>query len=85
MHRDRQNKDGIYWFRCYSQWKYAKEACTVVSVKEADLMAGILTTLCSHSEVIRSKLLYLESVGNKIETNKSEAELRKIKQDQDKN
>jgi hypothetical protein len=52
MHRHRQNKDGIYWYRCETQWKIAKNACYVVSVKEADIENAVLMLLRKYSEAI---------------------------------
>ena len=59
-HRHRQNKDGTYWFRCESRWKFSKDACTVVSVKEADLKAEIVAVIHRHAEVILGKFVHLE-------------------------
>jgi DNA invertase Pin-like site-specific DNA recombinase len=50
MNRQRQNKDGTYWHRCNSQLRYGKNACTVVSVKEADLIKELLAMLRKYAE-----------------------------------
>ena len=52
MHRNRQNSDGAYWFRCESKWKYAESACVQVSVKESDLLETILVTAEKHFETL---------------------------------
>ena len=52
MQRKRQNKDGTYWFRCESQWKYAKEACVVVSAKEKDILEQILLAVKKYSDIL---------------------------------
>ena len=83
MHRHRQNKDGTYWFRCESQWKYAKDACTVVSVKEADLKTKVLTTLHLQAEAVLGKYISVEKES--ATPDNSAAELREINQRIDKN
>lgn len=60
MRRHRQQKDGIYWLRCESQTKYGKGACTVVSVKEADLIAELLAMIHKQAEEILGKCIILE-------------------------
>ena len=60
MKRKRQNKDGTYWFRCESQVKYGKEACTIVSVKEIELKTQIMTMLHEQSETIFGRYISLE-------------------------
>jgi DNA invertase Pin-like site-specific DNA recombinase len=76
LRRKRQNTDGIYWFRCDSQWLYGKGACTVVSVKEADLKTEILTTLHKQSEAILGRYICMEKEAAK--PGNSTAELHKI-------
>lgn len=51
MHRHRQNKDGTYWYRCESQWKYHKGACYQVSVKEEEIKTEVF---CPTSQACRS-------------------------------
>jgi len=80
MHRKRQNSDGTYWFRCESQAKYGKKACTVVSVKEIDLKIQIMTILHKQSEAIFGKYLWLE----RNLSDSDDAELREINQGLDK-
>ena len=83
MHRHRQNKDGTYWFRCESQWKYAKDACTVVSVKESDLKTETMTMLNKQAEAILGRRTALEQIA--VVSDDSAAELREINQHMDKN
>ncbi len=52
MHRHRQNKDGTYWYRCESQWKYHKGACYQVSVKEEEIKTEVFALLRKHAEAI---------------------------------
>ena len=82
MKRKRQNKDGTYWFRCESQWKYGKDACTVVAVREADLKTHILTVLHTQAETILGRYITLEKTAVTPDT--SAAELREINQHMDK-
>lgn len=82
MRRKRQNKDGTYWFRCDSQWKYGKDACTVVSVREADLKTDILTVLNKQAEAILGRYISIERASAAPDTNA--AELREINQGLDK-
>lgn len=74
MHRHRQNKDGIYWFRCESQWKYKGTACVQVSVKEAEVKTEILATLHKQAEAILGQCIRLEREDN----GSGEARLREI-------
>lgn len=78
MKRKRQNKDGIYWFRCETQWKFSKDACTVVSVKEADLAEKIMMLLQKQSEAMRGELISIEKASSKQEKERLDAELRSI-------
>ena len=84
MKRKRQNKDGTYWFRCESQWKYSKNACVQVSVKETDLIAGIFAKLHKMSKVISGRLSSLENDCCNKEKGMLERELYKINQSLDK-
>jgi DNA invertase Pin-like site-specific DNA recombinase/predicted Zn-ribbon and HTH transcriptional regulator len=84
MKRKRQNKDGAYWFRCESQWKYSKDACTVVSVREADLKSEVMTLLQIQSNVINGKLINAYNISSKTEKDKLNAELREINKGLDK-
>ena len=52
MHRHRQNKDNVYWYRCESQWKIHKSACVQVSVKETELVSGIVALIHKQTEAI---------------------------------
>jgi DNA invertase Pin-like site-specific DNA recombinase len=75
MRRKRQNKDGVYWYRCESQWKYAKDACVQVSVKETELKTEILALLHKHSEAILGHYIEIES---ERKSDGADAELREI-------
>jgi hypothetical protein len=79
LRRKRQNKDGTYWFRCDSQWKYGKDACTVVSVKEADLITDIMTVLHKQSEAILGRYISIEKAAAMPDNNA--AKLREINQE----
>jgi len=63
MKRKRQYSNGIYWFRCESQAKYSEGACTVVSVKETDLIAEIMAMLHKQAEAILGKCISLEKAA----------------------
>ncbi|MCL2222405.1 MAG: recombinase family protein [Oscillospiraceae bacterium] len=81
MKRKRQNKDGIYWFRCESQTKYGKGACTVVSVKEAELVKELLVMLRKQAEVLLSGCATIEKSAD---PHKFEAKLTEINKGLDK-
>jgi DNA invertase Pin-like site-specific DNA recombinase len=83
MHRHRQNKDGTYWFRCESKWKLAKDACGVVSVKEADLKAAIVAVIQKHAEAILGRFIRLGREAN-CGDKSAAAELREISSKLDK-
>jgi|GEM_PF-2203119 len=76
MRRKRQNKDGTYWYRCKSQDRYGKAACTVVSVKEQDLLRELLTMLQVHSQVLLGRYITLDRAVPSEAA--SDAELREI-------
>jgi hypothetical protein len=61
MHRHRQNKDGTYWFRCETQWKFSKNLCTVVSVRESDLKSEIIAIVHKYSEIVHGKFIELNA------------------------
>ena len=82
MKRKRQNKDGTYWFRCESQWKYGKDACTVVAAREADLKTDILTILHKQAEAILGRYVTIEKAA--AAPDNSAAELREVNQRMDK-
>jgi len=84
MHRKKPSTNGTHWFRCESQWKYAKDACVPVSVREEDLKSEIMTLLHKQSEAISGRLISLACETSKPETNKADAELREINQGLDK-
>ena len=77
MHRHRQNKDGIYWYRCESQWKIHKDACYQVSVKEDELKAEILVLLRKHAEAILGGYIHRERM-TPVKNAASETELAEI-------
>jgi hypothetical protein len=81
LHRHRQNKDGTYWFRCESQWKYGKDTCTVVSVKESELKSEILAMLHKHAEAVLGH--YIAAKKEAVATDTRDAELREINQGMD--
>jgi hypothetical protein len=83
MHRNRQNKDGIYWFRCESRWRFTKDTCTVVSVKETDLKTEIVAILHKHAEIILGKFISLERETNRGDST-ADSELREINSKLDK-
>ncbi len=60
MHRHRQNKDGIYWYRCESQWKFHKDACFQVSVKEDEIKTEVFALLHKHAEAILGGYIQME-------------------------
>ena len=74
MHRHKQAGHDYYWFRCESQWKYGKDACTVVSVKEDDLKTEILATLHKQAEAISGQYIAIEKAA--AAPDNSAAELR---------
>jgi len=82
MKRKRQNKDGTYWYRCESQWKYGKDTCTLASVKEDDLKTHILTVLHKQAEAILGRCITVEKSA--AVPDNSAAELREINQRMDK-
>ena len=63
MHRHRQNKDGIYWYRCESQWKYHKNACYQVSVKEDELKSEVFMLLRKYAEAILGRHIQMERIA----------------------
>jgi len=82
LKRKRQNKDGTYWFRCDSKWKYGKDACTIIAVREADLKRDILTILHTQAEAILGRYISFEQAA--AAPDNSAAELREINQKLDK-
>jgi len=81
MKRKRQNKDGIYWYRCESQGKFGKNVCTVVSVKEAELLKELLVMLRKQAEVLLGGCAAIEKSA---EPDKFEAKLKEINRGLDK-
>ncbi len=55
MARKRQNSDGIYWYRCESQQNYGKQSCTVVSIKEAELVNVLLMLFHEQNRLITGR------------------------------
>jgi hypothetical protein len=82
MKRKLQNKDGTYWYRCESQQKYGKQACSVVSVKEHELKTQILTVLYKQAEAILGRYIISE---RKFKTSDDvDSDLREINKGLDK-
>jgi DNA invertase Pin-like site-specific DNA recombinase len=81
MHRQRNNKTGEYWFRCESQWKYAKSICTVVSAREDDIREAVLSAFKAHNGEIIAFALRLQKEAPQTETKQAGdgAELAQIK------
>ncbi len=77
MHRHRQNKDGVYWYRCESQWKRKKDACFVVSVKEEELRQAVFLLLAKYAEAIAGESLRRERMAPVAEA-AAEKELAEI-------
>ena len=77
MHRHRQNKDGIYWYRCESQWKFHKDACFQVSVKEDELKSEVFALLRKHAEAILGGYIQMERMAP-MKTAAADTELDEI-------
>ncbi|MDJ0304456.1 MULTISPECIES: recombinase family protein [Dehalobacter] len=77
MHRHRQNKDGTYWYRCESQWKYHKGACYQVSVKEEEIKVEVFALLRKHVEAILGRHIRIERV-TPVKNAAAETELMEI-------
>ncbi|MDR0840065.1 MAG: recombinase family protein [Christensenellaceae bacterium] len=77
MHRRRQNKDGVYWYRCESQWKFHRDACFVVSVKEAELQEGVFTLLGKYAGAITGGYIRRERM-TPVKDAAAEGELKEI-------
>jgi DNA invertase Pin-like site-specific DNA recombinase len=77
LHRHRQNKDGTYWFRCGTTWKFGKDLCTVVSVKEADLKSEILAILHKQAEALLGRYISIGKAENPAKSG-AETELKEI-------
>jgi len=84
LHRKRQNKDGVYWFRCESQWKYGRDTCVCVSVKETDLKTAIIELLHKKSEAILGKFISIEAPTAIASGKAIEKELKEIRSQLDK-
>jgi len=87
MRRTRQNKDGVYWFRCESQVKYAKKACVQVSIKEEDLKSAAVTMLHKYIEILLGRKLRLcrKAAGTTSAIPNTNAELVTVQRAMDKN
>lgn len=59
MKRCRQNKDGVYWYRCQTQNKHSQKACVQVSVKEEDLKTGAAAMLRKYAEAMMGQRIKL--------------------------
>ena len=77
MHRHRQNKDGTYWYRCESQWKYHKGACYQVSVKEEEIKTEVFALLRKHAEAILGGYVHRERM-TPVKNAAAETELAEI-------
>lgn len=77
MHRHRQNKDGTYWYRCESQWKYHKGACYQVSVKEEEIKAEVFALLRKHAEAILGRHIRIERM-TPVKNAAAETELMEV-------
>ena len=84
MHRYRQNWNGVYWFRCRTLWKYAKNACVPISVREEELKAEIMALLHKQSAAILGRSVRIEKAYTKEAQAKCDAELREINNSLDK-
>ena len=60
MGRHRQNKDGVYWFRCETQWQVQENACFPVSIKEAELQRAVFELLTKHAQAILGGYIRIE-------------------------
>jgi DNA invertase Pin-like site-specific DNA recombinase len=63
------------WFRCDTRWRYGKDACVQVSVKEDALIGEILAILQKHSETLRGRF-----IGADKRTSDDEASCRKLRE-----
>jgi hypothetical protein len=57
LHRFRQFGHEEYWFHCDTRWRYGKDTCVQVSIKENSLAEGILTILQQHSETLTGRFI----------------------------
>jgi hypothetical protein len=78
MHRHRQNKDGTYWYRCESQWRYHKDACFQVSVKEKEIQTEVVALLGKYAEAILGRYLRIECAASSRDS-AAETELNTVK------
>lgn len=78
MHRNKQSNHDYYWYRCESQWKYGKNTCVQVSVKESDLITEILTLLHKHAEAVLGRFITFEKRIAGSNEKALESELREI-------
>lgn len=87
MHRHRQNKDNVYWWRCESQHKYSKTACVQVSVKEEDLRSGAAIMLRQYAEMLLGRKVKLcrQAMSGLPDEQQQKTELQRIEQETQKN
>ena len=87
MQYKRQNKDGIYWFRCNTQVIYSKSACTQVSIKEEDLKSAAVAMLHKYAETLLGRKLKLcrKAAGTTSIVPDKSAELVSVRRAMDKN
>jgi len=84
MHRHRQGWNGVYWYRCRTLWKYAKDACVPVSVREEELKDSVITLLHKQSEAILGRHASIDRAYGKEAEAGYDAELREINGNLDK-
>lgn len=84
MHRHRQGWNGVYWYRCRTLWKFAKDACVPVSVREEEMKEAVITLLHKQAEAILGRYVCIENANSKEEQEKYESELREINKNLDK-
>jgi hypothetical protein len=71
MIRKRQ-KNGTYWFRCESQFRYAKSACKQVSIKEDDLKEQIITLIQQQTRVLTGEYVQIHKRASAVAADDSE-------------
>lgn len=66
MIRTRQSSDGTYWFRCQSQSNYGKHTCSVVSIKEQDILNVLMVMIHQQNRLMSGRyqgLIWQSTVG----------------------
>jgi len=87
LHRKRENKDGIYVFRCTSQQNYSESACMQVSIKEEDLKSAAVAMLHKYAETLLGRKLRLcrKAAETTVSGADARTELSKVRQEMNKN